>query len=101
MILGYRYVAPDGTDMIEYHVDDCEAFLNLRSPLKHRGNLSVRFPEGEPILDHWGQDESVYKLYAERGGAWEACGVIGLRKKHEGIYNPFSRVELCALTAYI
>lgn len=84
MAAGYAYTSANGQSMIEHHVDDCEGFIALRSAMKYGGNLSVRFPAGKKIIDHWGQDESVYKLYSEKGGTWCAQGVVGLRKKHQG-----------------
>ena len=93
---GHAFTAHDGSEMVEFHVDDSEAFLDLRDTFVMGGNLSVRFPAGEKPLIAMGQDESIYKAFQFPKGAWKCMGVSTIRPKTEGAGLMVSAFVDCA-----
>ena len=80
---GYTFKRDDEI-LVEYHVDDSDAFLPLREKFKLGGNFSVRFPQGEPPLLAMGQDESIYKAFQLPAGSWSCGGRQVIRPKTDG-----------------
>ena len=94
----------------EHHQDDCEDFILDAYPkhLHHTIALEVGKPPRDEwkclfgheyevckchlALNHYGQDESIYKAYQLSSRVWTMNGVRGLRKKCDG---PGEMVSSC------
>ena len=60
---GFKYVADDGIDMVEYHVDASYKFDQRLQYLPFGGNLSVRKPIGSKTVIFVGQDKAIFKQF--------------------------------------
>jgi len=68
---GYHYLDPlTNTNMVEFHVDTCDALLTVGSTGEFGGNLSVRFPAGSKPLIVFGHDECIFKQFLMSKKAW-------------------------------
>ncbi|CAM9757798.1 unnamed protein product [Sphacelaria rigidula] len=91
----------NGKACIEFHVDllndggVIETFDALRKALGPDGRrYSVHLPKAcDRKVYYFGQDESIYKVYAREGNEWVIQGVRGLRKKTEGAGDMISAFQ--------
>lgn len=60
---GFNYVADNGIEMVEYHVDASYEFDQRLHLLPFGGNLSVRKPIGFKTVIFVGQDEAILKQF--------------------------------------
>ena len=67
---GHRYEDANGNDMVEFHVDDSDEFLDRVEGTRFGGHLSVRKAADEKPLVCFGQDESIFKQYSFSTKAW-------------------------------
>ena len=82
---GYNYVADDGTDMVEYHIDTSYAFQDRLTLLPFGGSLSVRKPIGSNTVIYVGQDEAIFKQFLFLTKMWVGpSGERPLLPKDEG-----------------
>ena len=83
--LGYHYKLEDGTEMVEYHVDDHVMFQNECNNLQFGGNVSVRKDPDKKKAMIFGQDKCIFRQYIFTKGLW-CCpdGTRQLTPKDEG-----------------
>ena len=83
--MGYHYKSQDGTEMVEFHVDDHVSFQNECNSLPFGGNLSVRMSPDKKKAMIFGQDECIFRQYVFTKGLW-CCpdGTRQLTPKDEG-----------------
>jgi hypothetical protein len=71
---GYTYLSEDGSDMVEFHVDDHDFLHDIAKEMGYSSmemNLSaVRKPESSKPLMIFGQDESVFNQYLLGNREW-------------------------------
>ena len=66
---GYRYCDDKkNTQMVDYHVDTCDALAAQLKDIPFCGNLSVRFPGGKPFI-LVGHYACIFKQYIFTGKA--------------------------------
>ena len=82
---GFHYVADDGSDMVEYHIDASYAFQERLDLLPFGGNLSVQKPIGSNTVIFVGQDEAIFKQFLFLTKMWVGpSGERPLLPKDEG-----------------
>ncbi|KAL7532560.1 hypothetical protein ACHAWF_008635 [Thalassiosira exigua] len=83
---GYQYTDSNGEQLIEFHVDDHETFIERGAQLHpFGGNLSVRKPAGRKPLIVVGQDEAIFKQFLNMWKAWKLPdGTMAIMPKDDG-----------------
>ena len=82
---GFNYVADNGIDMVEYHVNATYEFDQRLHLLPFGGNLSVRKPIGSKMVIFVGQDEAIFKQFLFLTKMWVGpSGERPLLPKDEG-----------------
>ena len=72
-------------ELLEFHVDDAEVFMQVSKHWPLKGNLSIRRNLNFPIYIVIGQDESIFLPHTLKNRYWTFDGHIPQRNKTEGI----------------
>lgn len=68
---GYHYFDEETQEeLVEFHVDDCDSFIEHRRAVEFGGYLSVRHNTTKPPIIVLGQEECIYKQYIFHNKHW-------------------------------
>ena len=92
---GYHYEAPDGTKMVEYHVDAHKTFQEkMNATTEFGGCASIRKPEGKKMIISFGHDEAIFNKDTFTSRCWTGCeGQQPLIPKTDGMGIMYSALQ--------